>query len=203
MKHAAEKSGTGKDTAGFTLVELLISFSIFAVLVLAVTPVFRQGYDYWQIGRGQVELRQNLNSALEYIAGELRIAGGDSGSVTTGGEEPNSGFIVKYRYEDGGFNHYFFRLEGLGGGPRYIVFDDGSNAAAVTSTSVVNIVDATVKRVNPGPGYDISITGEYVGPDNRDPDTRQGIKGDYLKLTVKKRVVPRKTAGFEDWQEVN
>lgn len=155
--------------AGFTIVELLIAFSILAVLVVAVTPIFRQGNSFWQATQSQVELRQNLNSALQLIGREIRQA--EPGTIKIIGSQssdPNSQDIVTYEvYSNESAQSRGFSISGT---PRHLNFAVNGRVTPITSTSLIDIEEATVYL--DGTVYKISISGRYLSPNNIHPDDR-------------------------------
>ncbi len=169
-----------RDTTGFTMIELLVSFTLFAVLVVVVAPMFKQGSDIWQVSQSEVELRQNLNSALEYMAKEIRLA--DPNSIKT-----NSGEIFSYKI---GSDHYSFTLTN-----GQIQHHKPTGTEAITPTSI-KITQAPQPN-NPGGSWTLQITGKY----NR----ASGLPASASKtLTVQKQVFPRKAlSGVEEWTELN
>lgn len=175
-----------ENISGFTLVELLVAFAVFAVLVLVMTPVFKQGLDFWEITQSQVELRQNLDSATDFMSRELRRA--IPGSIVTG--DPD--YIVSYNvYDDVDENvynnpRYSFTIPQPKNGNHYIIFQAGGSAKQVeiTSPSVIDIKSAVVESpLYPDTSYQITITGEYEG--------RNAVKAGNKELTVKTRFSPR------------
>ncbi len=173
---ALRRTGTEKRNArfhnnlGFTIVEMLIAFSVFAILAVAITPVFKQGNDFWQAAESEAELRQSLNSALQVISRELRQA--EPGSISVGANP-----VVAYTANGQTRALYIVPNPGRPEA-RHIEFSDGS---AVTPSLLVNILDFRVSE--DGFGYSISITGRYAGINN--------IRTENKELTVATRVFPR------------
>lgn len=173
-----------KNDSGMTMIELLIAFVIFGILVVAVTPVFKQGSDSWQDTKAEVELRQNLNSALQLMSRELRQAKASTVNVGTGDE------IVRYKYDyDTSGPHNSFKWLGSGG-RKYIDFSSESESKHVTVPDLINITDARVILVSSDPPvYKIRISGEYT-------------KGNRTEShTVETTVVIRSSSNLEEWQE--
>jgi prepilin-type N-terminal cleavage/methylation domain-containing protein len=171
------KLGINESSPGFTMIELLIAFIIFAMLVLAVTPLFKDGNYYWQAAQSQVELRQNLNGALDFISKEMRKADPESGAIQP---ESYPGIIT---YSADGSTYQIYVTGSNSGVPpyRHIVFDDGS-AKVLTSPSKIDIISTNV--YSSSTGYEIWLTGEYKGSNNLDSSRE--------RLTVHTNVVPRR-----------
>ncbi len=185
-----------KQNSGLTMIELLIAFVIFGVLVVAVTPVFKEGNDFWQVTQAQVELRQNLNSALQLMSRELRQAKANTIIINHVSDE-----IVRYKYDyDTSGPHNSFNLMESSGGRHYLEF----NGEPVTAPDLINI-DTTetwiVLESSDPPVYKIQISGEYTGINKIDPDNRNDINPGNRKLTVETTVVVRSTDNLEEWQE--
>jgi type II secretory pathway pseudopilin PulG len=169
--------GINNNSAGFTIIELLIAFIIFAVLVVAVTPLFRQGNYYWQAAQSQVELRQNLNNALDFISKEMRKADTDPGAIQP---ESDPGIIT---YRTNGDTYRIYVAGSNTGSPpyRHVVFNDGSDKT-LTSPSKIDIVNTNVYLNSTG--YEIWLTGEYMGSN--------ALNSSRERLTVHTNVVPRR-----------
>jgi len=168
-----------KKDSGMTMIELLIAFVIFGIMVVAVTPVFKQGSDSWQDTRADVELRQNLNAALQLMSRELRQAKVSTINIGTGDE------IVRYKYDyDTSGPHNSFKWLGSSG-RKYIEF----NSESVTASDLINITNVRVERVGAEPVYEITITGEYTGGNRTE------------SLTVETKVVVRSSSDLEEWRE--
>ncbi len=173
-----------KNDSGMTMIELLIAFVIFGILVVAVTPVFKEGSDSWQDTKAEVELRQNLNSALQLMSRELRQAKASSINI-----EEDENEIVNYQYSTDGSTNYF-KVEESSEGTHYIEF----NSESVTAPALINITEACVVRLSSNPPkFEIAISGEYVGSNE--------IASRNRKLTVKTTVVVRSSSNLEEWQE--
>lgn len=171
------------DITGFTIVELLIALTVFAVLASVITPVFKQGNTYWQITQSRTELRQTLNSALQLMASELRQA--DPGSIEASEalpELPNGDRpIIKYSVNNGVENRSFSLPRS---GKKPLNFNRGGKSITITPATAIDIIEATVEE-QPGqpPLYKITIQGEYILPNAVHPDDRM--------LTVQTYVAPR------------
>lgn len=57
---------------GFTLVEILVSVAIFAILIAAVSTVFLVGESSWQTNSVRMELQQELRKAMDWMKNDLR-----------------------------------------------------------------------------------------------------------------------------------
>ena len=183
-----------KQNAGVTLIELLIAFVVFGVMVVAVTPVFKEGNDFWQVTQAQVELRQNLNSALQLMSRELRQAKPETININA-----HTGEIVRFKYDyspSGAPNS--FNLTESSGDMHYIEF----NSEAVTAPHLINVTDARVVVISSEPPvYRIEISGEYTGRNKIAPDNREDLNAENRKLTVETKVVIRNSQGLEEWRE--
>ena len=172
-----------EQNSGMTMIELLIAFVIFGVLVVAVTPAFKQGSDSWQDTQADVELRQNLNSALQLISRELRQAKDSTINIGAGDE------IVRYKYDYDTSGHHNFIKRVKSGSSYYLEF----NGDPVTAPELINITHAEVEQDGSNPVYFITISGEYIGRNEANPGNR--------KLTVETTVVVRSTNNLEEWRE--
>ncbi|MHB9094397.1 MAG: PulJ/GspJ family protein [Eubacteriales bacterium] len=177
MKHNAKFLKIRTDISGFTIVELLIAFSVFAVLVAVITPLFKQGSDFWQATRSEVELRQNLNSAVQLIGSELRQA--DPDSIQTG-DAVNGEKVVIY-HVPGDSTTRGFSLDTSS--PGRLRFINGDTVVPVTS-SVIDVTTADV--VYSDPGFNITVSGRYLRPGAGYKDIK-----DNGELTVVTTVTPR------------
>lgn len=185
-----------KDAAGFTMIELLIALTVFAVLAGAITPIFQQGNKYWQITQSRTELRQSLNSALQLMAGELRQANHGSIEASEALPEIANGDIpiVQYVVNSGsGTENRSFSLPKSG--RKHLNFNRGERSVSITPTAAIDIIAATVES-QPGQGqllYKITIQGEYRLPNDVHSDDRL--------LTVQTYVAPRAELGTEPGAE--
>lgn len=183
----SKKSGSPKGTAGFTMVELLIAITVLAVLAAAVTPVFKQGNEYWQIVQSRTELRQSLNSALQLMAEELRQAKPGTIDASEGRPETDSGDepVVSYDINNGSdVEHRSFSLSKSAS--RHLNFNYGEKSVPITPTAAVHIIAATVmEQAGQGqaPLYQITIQGEYRLPN--------AVHAEERLMTVQTVVAPR------------
>ena len=70
-----------KDTSGFTLLELMISMTIFAVMSVAIMSVYIQTTNLGQKMRAMRHLSETAREITERIAEDVREKGIASGSV--------------------------------------------------------------------------------------------------------------------------
>lgn len=61
-----------KKESGFTLVETVVIFFIFLVLIGALLTVLATGKTSWQVGSARIDLQQELRKSMDWIAEELR-----------------------------------------------------------------------------------------------------------------------------------
>lgn len=80
---------------GFTLVELLVSLSIFAVAAAALASAFSSGLTVWRRARRETSLRQAARATLERVGRDLRNALPVPGAAFEG--------------SDGAMTFYFYR----------------------------------------------------------------------------------------------
>ncbi len=66
---------TPRAQAGFTLVEILISLSVFLLVLLAVYQLFDSGRATYSSGQTRVDVQQNARAAVDEMVRELRMAG--------------------------------------------------------------------------------------------------------------------------------
>lgn len=183
----AKVSGIEKETAGFTIVELLVAITVLALLAAAVTPVFKQGNDYWQIIQSRTELRQSLNSALQLMAEELRQAKPGTIEVSEALPETANGDETVVTYDtnkSSASNHRSFSL--TRSKLRHLNFNYGGKSVPITPTAAIDIIDVTVtEQAGQGeaPLYQIIIQGEYRLPN--------AVRADERRLTVQTVVAPR------------
>ena len=174
-----------KQNSGLTMIELLIAFVIFGILVVAVTPVFKQGSDSWQDTKAEVELRQNLNSALQFMSREMRQA--KEGNINTGAGNEIVRYKYDYDYDTSGHHNFIKRVKS--GSSYYLEF----NGDPITAPELINITHAEVEQDGSNPVYNITISGEYIGRNEANSGNR--------KLTVETTVVVRSTNNLEEWRE--
>ena len=75
-KHAVHKmTDQLKCCGGYSLIEVLVTVSIFAVLAGAINTVLLIGESSWQTNSVQLELQQELRKAMDWMKDDLRQTG--------------------------------------------------------------------------------------------------------------------------------
>lgn len=179
-----------KESSGFTMVELVVSLAVLAILTAVLTPIFKQGTGFWEATQSQVELRQNLNPALELMAKTLRQASPNTVVATGSTPATEPGDIVLQCDVEGDLRSFILK-EGTGEAV-YLEL----KSEPVTSSSLIRITEAMVRPLSSGSnGYEIEITGKYIG---------SGVVNSAdSELTVKTTVFLRQVSGIETWKEDN
>lgn len=180
------------DRSGFTLVELLVTITIFSIIVAATAPLFKQGEQFFQITQSQTELRQNLDIALSIMSKKIREANVVVGTPNQPLPAANPGDTV-FSCSDDTSNSTFVLRKVTGGNCAYINYESDSISEPVTSTTLIKITSARVSESSGG--WDITITGKYEGP--------SAINENYKELTVQTTVFPRNIDGVTTWNENN
>jgi prepilin-type N-terminal cleavage/methylation domain-containing protein len=115
--------GTGRSRKGFTLIEILISVSIFALVLIGIYNLFDTGRATYVSGQGKVDVQQNARAALDEIVREIRMTGYFPENFTTPPASPllanpiqvatNAGLAVYGDADGSGTSHVFlFCLDG-------------------------------------------------------------------------------------------
>lgn len=60
---------------GITLIEMVVIFSIFLILIGALLTVLATSRTSWQVGSARIDLQQELRKSMDWIAKELRQGG--------------------------------------------------------------------------------------------------------------------------------
>lgn len=63
-----------RGAGAFTLIELMVSVSVLAILVIVLASVFGSVSKMWQLGESSNERLQNIRAITDFISGELRSA---------------------------------------------------------------------------------------------------------------------------------
>ncbi|MFZ7126506.1 MAG: PulJ/GspJ family protein [Desulfobacterales bacterium] len=71
---ASRRWPAGSDPRGFTLVELLLSITIIAVVAVVLMGAFRLGYRAWEKGDAAIESTQHLRIVLDRVRRQLAAA---------------------------------------------------------------------------------------------------------------------------------
>jgi len=66
---------TGRSPEGFTLIEILISVSIFALVIIGIYNLFDTSRATYVSGQRKVDVQQNARAALDEIVREIRMTG--------------------------------------------------------------------------------------------------------------------------------
>jgi type IV pilus assembly protein PilW len=72
-----QPGATFRSEHGFSLTELLVAMVILALVTLGLVTLLNSGQQSFLTGSNQVESQENLRSALDRIAGDIRSAGYD------------------------------------------------------------------------------------------------------------------------------
>ena len=72
---AAQLTGQEKRDGGYTLIEILVTVAIFAVLAAAIQGVLLVGESSWQTNSVRVELVQEIRKAMDRMSDDLRQTG--------------------------------------------------------------------------------------------------------------------------------
>jgi prepilin-type N-terminal cleavage/methylation domain-containing protein len=67
--------GTSRSRKGFTLIEILISVSIFALILIGIYNLFDTSRATYVSGQRRVDVQQNARAALDEIVREIRMTG--------------------------------------------------------------------------------------------------------------------------------
>lgn len=78
--------------SGFTLIEVLVSVTLFAIIILSISGIFKLAIDGQRNAIAAQNVQESLKYFLEVIAKEIRMAQKDGG--TCGGSDPNNIFSV-------------------------------------------------------------------------------------------------------------
>jgi type II secretory pathway component PulJ len=75
----SEQAGRNRDRgrAGFTLLEALVSLTLFAFVLVTILMVYDSTQKTYVRGEARVDLQQNVRVALDQIAHDVRLAGYD------------------------------------------------------------------------------------------------------------------------------
>ncbi len=67
--------GLKKNSAGFSLMEILVSLAVFSILILVTSGAFQKVLVDWGKQRDYLDVIQNGRTAMAFMTGELRRAG--------------------------------------------------------------------------------------------------------------------------------
>lgn len=110
-----------KDEAGFTLMEVLVSVSLFVVIILSVTGIFKLSIDGQRSAIATQNVQESLKYFLEVTAKEMRMAQ-KNGGICTGIPDNEIFTIISASPSDVlYFKNYY------GECVRYFLEDDGDN----------------------------------------------------------------------------
>lgn len=102
---------------GFTLVEIMVSIVVFAIVMVAVGETFFSVRQTWQRQKQTLDLVQNIRWAMDFMGNEIR----QGGNVVVGSESWGAESVVRLQFElpPGGANNRvrYFRGNGASFGP--------------------------------------------------------------------------------------
>jgi len=64
-----------KESAGFTLTEILVAVSLYSLIAVACFVAFITGNRSWQVNKAQLEIQQELRKAMDWMIEDLRQSG--------------------------------------------------------------------------------------------------------------------------------
>lgn len=76
--------GMSRDAPGFTLLEALVSMSLFAVILITILLVYDSTQKTYVRGEAKADLQQNVRVALDLIMHDVRLAGYDPSNAIAG-----------------------------------------------------------------------------------------------------------------------
>jgi prepilin-type N-terminal cleavage/methylation domain-containing protein len=110
-----------KEEAGFTLMEVLISISLFVVIILSVTSIFKLSIDGQRSAIATQNVQESLKYFLEVTAKEMRMAQKNNGVCTDIPDDIIFKIIPSEPSDILYFKNYY------GECVRYFLADDGDN----------------------------------------------------------------------------
>ena len=136
MKRILNVAGIAREEKGFTLIEILISSTIFVIVLLGLYVVYETNQSTYMRGEGRADLQQNARVALDQMTRELLMAGYDPTKVLAnpGSYNSPSGVILSN-----------YGMQSLGASSiRFLADINGDSATEVVAFSY----DGTNKRIN-------------------------------------------------------
>lgn len=135
-------------TDGFTLIEVMIYIALLAIVSIGFYAVFFSSLKTYRINSRTVDLRQNMRASLEFMSGELRLAGNPGYDIvnrTRGGAD--TGFVSARRHS------MSFSVDlGLTGAPQVIQYGlaadtNNDGRADGGTTALVRTIGAVAPQI--------------------------------------------------------
>ncbi len=156
---------------GLTMMEMIISLAIIAVIFAVTLPQFRNMENSWASKRATADAIQNGRILVEHLSRDLaradKITAVSDPADTTGYIEFEGNDAITYRYEIGADNIVEFgpvgTLSDLAGPVSQLQFTcyDAQNLdTPITSVEDIRSVNVQITLTNPGPGQDQTYTAQ-------------------------------------------
>ena len=144
MRHAGRRPLPGRHTAGFTLVEMIVTLVLFGIMAATLTLFFKPALDTWLAVRNRSALAATADNALRRMLQDVRVA------VPNSIRTPNTAC---------------FELVPTSGGGRYRTGIDilAAGAAAVDPATATTSFDVLT------PLAALPAAGDWVVVDNQNP----------------------------------
>ncbi len=136
------------DKAAFSLIEILVSVSLFVVIIISTTSIFKLSIDAQRNSISSQNVQESLKYFLEVVAKEMRMAQKDRGDCSGDPGNSNKVFIISGDNHILSFKNSYgecvtYRIENLNGVERFLVnrrLTDGSvNREDFISPGKINI----------------------------------------------------------------
>lgn len=159
--------GVTRNSAGVTLLELIVAVAIFTVVVSGSSGVFISALRAQRVVLAEQNLIDNIRFALEFMSRELRLASRDDTGTCTGTAYmtyTNSSGVLKFINSDGECVHY--RLQGSAiqvsqnGG---LSFSNLTFSSVALVTNLSFIISGESRGDHQQPRATILITAESTG----------------------------------------
>ena len=144
MRHAGRRPLPGRHTAGFTLVEMIVTLVLFGIMAATLTVFFKPALDTWLAVRSRSALAGEADNSLRRMLQDVRVA------VPNSIRTPASNC---------------FELVPTSGGGRYRMGPD----TVVAGAAVVDPASATTSFDVLSPLTSLPAVGDWVVVDNQNP----------------------------------